>query len=177
LKKLLSILFFLYVLSVNLTIAQVIEERHPDDFDTLLLSPECRLDRDQLGKIFTKLEIYAEFPGGYQKWYDFVKTNFDFESVARLLGDTVTLFQDSIIVKFIVTRYGGVCNIQYIAGNPILTIPMTKLLRISPNWKPGLNGGRQLHSYRTLQIDFIIDRKLKKCGVKYYSNAYLRDYD
>ncbi len=134
-------------------IGQIIDEKTNNDFDTTLLAPECKLDKKQLGKIFTKLEVYAEFPGGLKKWFDFAKNNFDFDYISQHLGDTGQHFQDSIVVKFIVARNGTVCNIKVQTGNQVLTEPTLKLLKLSPNWRPGLNGGRQLNSYRTLRLD------------------------
>jgi hypothetical protein len=156
-------------------VGQIVEDKINNDFDTTLLAQECKLDKEQLGKIFTKLEVYAEFPGGFQKWFDFAKSNFDFGYLLQHLGDTVQHFQDSIIVKFIVARNGTICNIKVHTGNPILTEPTLKLLKLSPNWKPGLNGGRQLNSYRTLRLDVLIEKKENIKTIKHYTNSYFRD--
>jgi hypothetical protein len=174
LKKSFFIVYFCLALFLNPVTGQIIEDRKHNDFDTLLLSPECKLDKRQLGGIFEKLEIYAAFPGGSQKWFDFAKKYFDFAFVSRSLVDTSSLFQDSIVVKFIVARNGTVCNIQLMAGNPILIMPATKLLKSSPNWEPGINGGRQLNSYRTLRIDILIDRKRKINDIMRFDNSYFR---
>lgn len=99
------------------------------------------------------------FREGSKKWFDFAKANFDFAYVKHQLSDTVQHFEDSITVKFIVARNGTICNITIQTGNPILTEPTLKLLKLSPNWLPGLNGGRQLNSYRTLRLDILIDKK------------------
>ncbi len=156
-------------------VGQIIDEETNIDFDTTLLAPECKLDKEELGKTFTKLELYAEFPGGFRKWFDFANANFDFNYLSQHLGDTVHHFQDSIVVKFIVARNGKICNIKVQTGNPILTEPTLKLLRLSPNWRPGLNGGRQLNSYRTLRLDILVDKKENVKTIKHYTTSYFRN--
>lgn len=173
LKKTFSLYFALLQIACK-GFGQIID-KNPNDFDTLLLSNECNLDKKQSGKIFTKLEIYAEFAGGFQKWFAFANRNFDFDYVANNLSDAVTIFQDSIIVKFIVARNGTVCNIKFQKGNPLLTGPIQKLLESSPNWKPGTIGGRQLNSYRTLRIDVFIDKSRHEKSIKHFMNSYFRD--
>jgi len=175
LKKAFVILGFGLTLFLTRAVGQIIDEKNYNGFDTSLLASECKLDKEQLGKIFTKLEVLAEFPGGFQKWFDFAKANFDFDYLLQHLGDTVHYFQDSIIVTFIVARNGTICNIKVQTGNPILTEPTIKLLKLSPNWRPGLNGGRQLNSYRTLRLDVLIDKKDNIRTIKHYTTSYFRD--
>ncbi|RYE43515.1 MAG: hypothetical protein EOP48_22890, partial [Sphingobacteriales bacterium] len=158
-KKVFVLSGFCLTLFLTSAVGQIIDEKNNDDFDATLLAAECKLTKEQLGKIFTKIEVYAEFPGGFQKWFDFAKANFNFDYLSQHLGDTIQHFQDSIIVKFIVARNGTICNIKVQAGNLGLTEPTLKLLKLSPNWRPGLNGGRQLNSYRTLRLDILIDKK------------------
>lgn len=116
----------------------------------------CPLDADH---IFTKVDMVAEFPGGPDKWFDFAQQHFDFVSVSQKITDTAQLFQDSIVVRFIVSRYGGICHVQFVKGNPILWAPTTELLKASPAWEPGSSEGRQLNTYRTLRIAVTIDKK------------------
>ena len=66
-------------------------------------------------------------------------------------------------------------NIKVVKGNSILTEPTLKLLKSSPNWRPGLNGGRQFNSYRTLRLDILIDKKENVKTIKYYTTSYFRD--
>ena len=175
LKKRFSFLYLFLTLFSCTGLGQIGEHKNSYDFDMLLLSKECHLDKEQLGRIFTRLEIYAEFPGGFKKWFDFANTNFDFDYVAKNLSDTVNIFQDSIVVKFIVARNGKICNIKFQKGNTLLTEPTLKLLKSSSNWKPGVNGGRLLNSYRTLRIDVFIDNSRHQKSIKHFTNSYFRD--
>ena len=172
LKKTITILCIVLSQAIYAT-AQIVEG--VNDFDSLFLSKECNLNKEQLGKIFTKVEISAAFPGGFNKWFDFANSNFDFENVIHQLGDTVNNFEDSIIVRFIVERNGTLCGFKFQAGNPILVQPTLRLLRLSPPWIPGIYGGRLLNSYRILRIDVIINRKQSIKTIKHYTNSYFRE--
>jgi hypothetical protein len=155
---------------------QAIQNNTKDAYDSILLSPDCHLDPELAGKIFTRLEIPAEFPGGFQKWYEFANKNFDFNDVIQKI-DTTGEFRDSVVLKFIVTRDGQICSIRVQKGNPILAAAATRLLKSSRNWIPGVNGGRLLNSYRTLRIDVWIDRKENSRIIRRNFNSYFRYND
>lgn len=152
-------LFLSLVVLVNPNVAQaqvIIES--PDTSDMRTVDSECNLTDYQRQHIFTKVEILATFKGHSEKWFDFAQNNFDFNAVIRNLPDTLQKFQDSIVVKFIVTKAGLICKVQMLNGSRILFEPVLKLLRMSPPWVPGISGGRSLNSYRTLKVELVIDR-------------------
>lgn len=157
--------------------AQVIEEKNENYFDSLLLSPDCKLNKSQLGGIFTHTEVLAGFPGGFQKWFEYATQKFDFHFIEQRISDSTQRFEDSLVVKFIVTRNGSICHIQVQKGNPLLVEPVIRLLKSSPNWTPATNSGRTLNAYRRLRIDVFIDRKEGVRTIKHFTNSYFRDYD
>jgi hypothetical protein len=158
-------------------VGQIIEKTSKSVYDSILLSPECSLNNKHGGKIFTKIEILSDFPGGFEKWFNFANKNFDFKHIISNLADSIHQFQDSVIVKFVVTRNGQICHAIIQKGNSVLTDPVIKLLKSSPNWKPGLSGNRELHSYRTLRIDVFIDLKAQIQEIKRQYYSYQRNND
>jgi hypothetical protein len=138
---------------------------------------ECKIDKEQSGKIFTRLEVLANFSGGFMKWFGYATNNFNYSAVLEKINDTVQLFQDSLVVQFIVTKTGNLCHIQIQKGNPMLAAPVLQLLRNSPNWNPGTNGGRNLNSYRTLRIDVYIDKINGIKKIQHYTNSFFREND
>jgi len=89
----------------------------------------CNLTDEELRHIFTKVDILADFKGGSQKWFEFAQMNFDFNSIIQDLADSTRTFQDSIFVKFIVTKSGQVCNVRILRGNPILAKSCIALIK------------------------------------------------
>ena len=175
-KKALVILFVGSLIMSNQLLAQgqVVEDRKPGNFDSILLSPDCKIMPVDLSRIFTKTEIIAAFPGGEEKWFEFANKNFDFDYVLNKMNDTSKKFEDSLIVKFIVTMDGNICVINVLKGNSILIEPIMRLLKRSPNWTPALSGSRALHAYRTLRVDVYIDRDRNIKEIKKYYNSYFR---
>ncbi len=107
------------LLTGQISFEQTRDNYDAEDCYSTLSSPECNSSRDASGKIFTKLEALAEFPGGFKKWYEFAGHQFDFKQVLQSMGDSVKELQDSIVIKFVVTRNGTICNIKLQNGNPI----------------------------------------------------------
>ena len=171
-------LLFIPVLFFGLkSSGQIIEEKTKIKQDSVLRFPDCNLNEDESEKIFTKSEVVADFPGGFRKWFDFAQTNFDFDPVLERMIDTVQEYKDSLVIKFIVTRRGEICNIKIIKGDPILVAPTIKLLRSSPNWRPASAGGRHINSYRTLKLELVIDKRLQSRTVRHTFTSYFRDND
>ncbi|MEO8405135.1 MAG: hypothetical protein ABI480_11080 [Chitinophagaceae bacterium] len=170
--------FAIFLLSLFIHQAPVLGQKISDDnnhhADSVLLITECKLEPKQVGWIFTGLEIIAGFPGGSAKWFEFFNKNFNFNFISQNMGDTVQQFRDSIVVKFVVTRDGKVCHVIMQKGNSILEEPVKRLLAISPDWEPGLNGNRLLNSYRTLRIDIYINKAKGISRIERYINSYYR---
>lgn len=153
--KILLILAFILAVFQKQVFGQIVpKEEH---IDSNVLSQDCKLSEEQAGKIFTKLEVLADFRGGYENWLKYANNNFDFDYVTN--KDTSGSFQDSIVLRFVVTRVGAICAIQVVKGNHLLEEPAIKLLKHSPDWRPGSNGGRLLNSYRTIRINIYIDKE------------------
>ncbi len=175
LKQFLSIVCICLALLTITAKGQTTTNTSVNDLDSGLVSKEIISDTDDRGKVFTKMEIIAEFPGGWLKWHLFANKHFNFAYLQKQLPENVQRFEDSIIVKFVVSRDGLISDINYKAGNGVLLEPAIQLLKKSPKWEPGLNGSRQIHSYRTLQIDVLVDKQKNIQEVKRNYNSYYVD--
>jgi hypothetical protein len=136
---------------------------------TALPAQDCHISSD---KIFTRTDILAYFKGGPEKWFEFAQKEFDFRSVAQNLPDSIQQFHDSIIVKFVVTRSGKVCQVSILRGNGLLSDAAVKLLKSSPDWVPASSEGRYLNAYRAIRIEISIDRQRKEYKVVRNFNSY-----
>lgn len=150
-------IFLVLILNAGSLHAQIVMH-NGEEIDSVLLSPECKPAKDENGRIFTGLEIPAEFKGGPAAWFKYCNTHFNFDAVESKLPDSVNVFTDSVTIKFVVTRKGDICQIQYLRGNKLLLQPTLELIRGTAAWIPGQNGSRYVHSFRTLCIDVHIDR-------------------
>jgi hypothetical protein len=137
----------------------------------------CNLSKEDLKKIFTRMDVLANFNGGPQKWFDFVQNNFDFSYVVTQLSDSTKYFQDSAVIKFIVTRKGQLCDIKFLRGNLLLGDQIIKVLNLSPNWVPASSEGRNLNAYRTLKTEIIIDKQKRQFKISRNTNDFYQEND
>ena len=95
-------------------------------------------------KVFTKVEIEAMFPGGNQKWAQYV---------SRAITNEIDEFGDgdygTCIVKFIVDKTGKVSEVEAttMKGTKLAQIAVNAIRR-GPNWVPAEQNGRKVNAYR-----------------------------
>ena len=95
-------------------------------------------------RIFTKVEIEAQFPGGIQKWSQYV---------SRAIQNEMSEFTDSdfgtVQVKFIVDKTGKVSDVQALnmKGSKLAEVAVNAIRR-GPNWIPAEQNGRKVNAYR-----------------------------
>lgn len=134
--------------------------------DNRRVASECHLSSAGGTYIHHRVGIIADFKGGSAGWFAYAQRNFDFSHITGSLGDTTRPFRDSIVVRFVVTKEGALCDFTTLGGNRILEEPVFALLRNSPKWFPAkAPTGRDLDAYRTLRVDIEIDYSQKSFTV------------
>lgn len=74
-----------------------------------------------------ELEIKPEFPGGQNQFLQFVMKKFQFPEK----------FSGKILLFFVIEKDGTLSNIKVENGNDEIGKEAIRLLKLSPNWKPG----------------------------------------
>lgn len=100
-------------------------------------------------RIFVKVEIESEFPGGQVAWRKFLAENFRYPRKAVKKG-----IEGTVIVQFIVDRDGMIEDVQAIAGPEILRESAVEIIKKSPKWIPATQGGRKVKSYKKQPITY-----------------------
>ena len=99
---------------------------------------------------FTKVEIESEFPGGAKAWNKYLSDNFTYPKAAvrkRIEG--------TVVVQFIVDRDGKVIDAEVVRSvHPLLDREALRLIQESPKWKPAIQGGRKVKSYKKQPVVF-----------------------
>ncbi len=91
------------------------------------------------------IEVRPEFPGGIQKFYDFVGKNYKIPNEKGLKG--------KVYVTFVVEKDGTLSNIKvlrdigYGTGEEAI-----RVLKASPKWSPGEHNGRKIRCTYSLPI-------------------------
>ncbi|MEY2596194.1 MAG: hypothetical protein RI965_1466 [Bacteroidota bacterium] len=116
---------------------------------------------DDENKIFQKVEIDAEFPGGTSGWTRYVTREIE-RNIDELQDDGRS---GTVVVLFIVDKEGAVSDVRALpcneAGVGNCLPPTSKLAEIAvnairkgPKWKPAIQNGRNVKAYRRQPVTF-----------------------
>ncbi|MBM3442995.1 MAG: energy transducer TonB [Bacteroidetes bacterium] len=117
--------------------------------------------QDDEDKVFQKVEIDAEFPGGTSAWTRYVTREIE-RNIDELQDDGKS---GSVVILFIVDKEGNVSEVRALAcseaGVANCLGPGTKLaaiavnaIRKGPKWKPAVQNGRSVKAYRRQPVTF-----------------------
>lgn len=117
--------------------------------------------QDDEDKVFQKVEIDAEFPGGSSGWTRYVTREIE-RNIDELQDDGKS---GTVVVLFIVDKEGNVSEVRALAcgeaGVARCLGPGTKLAEIAvnairkgPKWKPAVQNGRNVKAYRRQPVTF-----------------------
>jgi protein TonB len=117
--------------------------------------------QDDYDKVFQKVEIDAEFPGGAKGWTRYVTREIE-RNIDELQDDGRS---GTVVVLFIVDKEGAVSEVRALpcseAGVGNCLPPNSKLAEIAvnairkgPNWKPAVQNGRNVKAYRRQPVTF-----------------------
>jgi protein TonB len=117
--------------------------------------------QEDYDKVFQKVEIDAEFPGGTKGWTRYVTREIE-RNIDELQDDGRS---GTVVVLFIVDKEGGVSEVRALpcseAGVGNCLPPNSKLAEIAvnairkgPKWKPAVQNGRNVKAYRRQPVTF-----------------------
>lgn len=99
-------------------------------------------------RIFTKVEVLSQFPGGEKRFKDYIIKNLVYPD-SSLMGGV----EGSLILKFTVGNNGYLKNIRIIKGlDRFCDSVALVVFRNSPPWLPAIQNGRQVEE----DIDYVI---------------------
>lgn len=121
-------------------------------FIILLLSFETSAQHDTTETIQDITEISPEFPGGMEKYKEYILTNLKYPQEALELG-----IEGKVYVKFVVTKDGSITNVEVVKGiNPLMDKEAKRLIQNMPKWSPGILDGKPVSCYFYLPVYFKI---------------------
>jgi protein TonB len=109
---------------------------------------------DEEGKVFTKVEVEAEFPGGNAAWTRYLKNNLNAETPVENGASEGTY---TVIVRFIVSKDGSISDVVAETKHGYgMEAEAIKIIKKGPAWKPALQNGRNVNAYRRQPITFVV---------------------
>ncbi len=126
----------------------VFRQKPEEDYDILdveLIEAVADADEKPEEEILSVVDEPAKFPYGEKALADFLKDQKGKEIEA----------EGTVYVSFVVRKDGTLDRITVVRGiNEAADQEARRLVRIMPNWVPGKNDGKEVHSYVTLPIKF-----------------------
>ena len=133
---------------------QIVQAPVEDKGSTVAVVPQ---KEDDEGKIFTKVEVEAGFPGGDAAWRNYLQKNLNTEVPADNGAGEGTY---TVVVKFVVSKDGSLSQIECetdpgfgVCQEAIRVIKRTK------NWTPAIQNGRNVNAYRRQPITFLVQEQ------------------
>jgi protein TonB len=109
---------------------------------------------DDENKIFTKVEVEAEFPGGRNGWTRFLTNNLDSEVPG---SNGASPGQYTVIVRFVVAKDGSVSDVQAETSHGYgMEQESMRVIKKSGKWTPAVQNGRNVISYKRQPITWVV---------------------
>lgn len=127
----------------------------------LAIAPgDVRAERQGEQAIFQQTDIPAAFPGGELAWAAFWEANLN----TKLIGRKVSVKagkssrEENAQLQFMVLPDGRIRDLKILNSiHPAIVKELKRVVRLSPDWKPMMRGGKAVKSYHEQSILFIFE--------------------
>ncbi len=117
--------------------------------------------------IFTVVEKMPEYSGGKEAMFKFISNNVKYPEEARKSGK-----QGTVYITYVVEKDGKVNDVRLIRGfDKACDEEAMRVVKMMPNWKPGMQRGEAVRVQYSLPITFNLDGK----GEKESKNGEVKD--
>lgn len=154
LKYGLCVPLFILMLGASAAMAQTDKAKKPQQTEIVITAPPGKPGQGKPAgdEVFTAVEKNAEFPGGIQKFYEFLSKNMRYP--AKMRQNNV---QGRVILQFIVEEDGSLTNFKILrdigdgAGEESV-----RVMSLSPKWIPGKQNGHTVREQYVVPIAFAL---------------------
>jgi len=121
----------------------------PDEGKQVVEAP-----KEDENKIFEKVEVEAEFPGGLPAWRRFLERNLNAQVPSDAGAPTGSY---TVVVKFIVDKSGAISDVKALSNHGFgMEEEAVRAIKRGPKWTPAIQNGRNVNAYRQQPITFVV---------------------
>ncbi len=107
---------------------------------------------DDENKIFTKVEVDAQFPGGDAAWRNYLQKNLNADVPVEAGAGEGTY---TVLVKFVVSKDGSLSDVSCESDPGFgMCAEAVRVIKKTRNWTPAIQNGRNVNAYRRQPITF-----------------------
>ncbi|RZK22571.1 MAG: energy transducer TonB [Flavobacterium sp.] len=115
-----------------------------------------------------KDSIPAQFPGGIDLFYSYLKTSIKYPVPSRLRG-----VQGKVMLKFVIDTIGQVSNVKVTKGlDKYTNREALRIMRLSPKWIPGTINGNKVKYVYNIPVTFKDTANMKGAAVMVNGNLF-----
>ncbi|MBS1919210.1 MAG: energy transducer TonB [Bacteroidetes bacterium] len=112
---------------------------------------------DDENKIFEKVEIEAQFPGGDAGWRKYLERNLSGFNPADNGAPAGTY---TTYVQFVVDKDGNISDVKPLTNYGYgMEDEAVKVIKKGPKWTPAIQNGRKVKAYRKQPITFVVQEE------------------
>lgn len=101
-------------------------------------------------KIYDKVEVMPEYPGGYVAMMRYIAQNVEYPTVAQENGT-----QGKVVVQFVVDTDGSIIHAHVLTSvDPYLDNEALRVIKSMPRWTPGKLNGKPVRVKYTVPVKF-----------------------
>jgi protein TonB len=105
-------------------------------------------------KIFEKVEVEAEFPGGHSAWTRYLQRTLN--ANAPVDGGAAE-GSYTVVVQFIVDKGGAISDVKALTSHGFgMEEEAIRVIKRGPKWTPAIQNGRNVNAYRKQPITFVV---------------------
>jgi hypothetical protein len=109
---------------------------------------------DPNNKVYEKVEVEAQFPGGLPAWRRFLERNLNAQVPSDAGAPTGSY---TVIAKFIVDHDGNISDVKTLTKHGYgMEEEVKRVVRRGPKWTPAIDEGKNVTAYRQQPITFVI---------------------
>jgi protein TonB len=121
----------------------------PDEGKQVVEAP-----KEDENKIFEKVEVEAEFPGGLPAWRRYLERNLNAQVPSDNGAPTGSY---TVVVKFIVDKGGNISDVKALTSHGYgMEEEAVRAIKRGPKWTPAIQNGRNVNAYRQQPITFVV---------------------
>ena len=121
----------------------------PDEGKQVVEAP-----KEDENKIFEKVEVEAEFPGGLPAWRRYLERNLNAQVPSDAGAPTGSY---TVVVKFIVDKGGNISDVKALTSHGYgMEEEAVRAIKRGPKWTPAIQNGRNVNAYRQQPITFFV---------------------
>ncbi|HSF55431.1 MAG TPA: energy transducer TonB [Algoriphagus sp.] len=95
-------------------------------------------------------EVKAQFQGGMDAWYTYLRKHLTYPKQAQKLG-----IEGTVLLRFVINTDGSIQDVEVVRSvDPFLDKAAMEVIQNSPTWKSALHHGRPVRSRMTIPIKF-----------------------